>query len=252
MRNWFSPRSPLDIEAKEWIESRLHWLAEQFGTERFIRQDPVLPTPEYFPDPFDQSEGSVRKMLDRVCGYMGVDRRVVNLELYENANPLWLVNDFGQYLPPGAAGTFEVRQGYCLISLEMSQVSDPVELVGTMAHELAHYRLMGEQRVSGDEFDNELLTDLTVVFHGLGIFLGNGPRNWDSTYGIWPETSLRKPEYMTLPMFGYALAHAAWLRDELRPAWFKYMNSDLRSCFKSSTRYLFQTSDSAFRPQEFA
>ncbi|MEO0359296.1 MAG: proton-conducting transporter membrane subunit, partial [Pseudomonadota bacterium] len=31
---------------------------------------------------------------------------------------------------------------------------------------------------TGDEFDNELLTDLTVVFHGLGIFLGNGPRNW--------------------------------------------------------------------------
>ena len=28
-----------------------------------------------------------------------------------------------------------------------------------------------------EEYDNELLTDLTVVFFGLGIFLANAPRN---------------------------------------------------------------------------
>ncbi len=49
-------------------------------------------------------------------------------------------------------------------------------LVGTMAHELAHLKLMGERRVTGDEYDNELLTDLTAVFHGFGIFLGNLPK----------------------------------------------------------------------------
>ena len=249
MFKWFSNRSPLDSQAKCWIETKLQWLAGQFGLEVFTSRDVVLPTPECFPDSFDGSENAVRRMLDRVCGYMEVDRRFVNLELYRNPTPLMLVDDDGKYLPPGAAGTFEACQGYCLISLETSQLNDAQELVGTMAHELAHYRLMGGNRVQGDEYDNELLTDLTVVFHGLGLFLGNGPRNWESTFGMWPGTELRKPEYMTLPMYGYALAHAAWWRDDARPSWLKHMNSDLKASFKSAVRYLFETNDSTFAPR---
>ena len=249
MFDWFSAGPPLDVEAKRWLERRLEWLACQFGDECFARNDMILPTSKYFPDPYDRTQSSVRRMLDRVCEFMGVDRRLVNLELYSNPNPLWLVDDAGRYLPTGAAGTFESRQGYCIISLETSQLDSPQELVGTMAHELAHFLLMGEHRVRGDEYDNELLTDLTVVFHGLGLFLGNFPRNWDSTYGRWPGTELRKPEYMTLPMFGYALAHAAWWRGEKRPPWIKHMNGDLRACFKSAVKFLFDTGDSKFRPK---
>jgi hypothetical protein len=50
-----------------------------------------------------------------------------------------------------------------------------------------------------EEYDNELLTDLTVVVFGLGIFLANMPRNWDSQYKKWPGTDLNMPEYMTPP-----------------------------------------------------
>jgi hypothetical protein len=252
MFSWFSARSPVDAAAKCWIETKLGWLAEQFGQECFTRREVILPTPDFFPDAFDGSESSVRRMLNRVCEYMGVDRRYVNLTLYTSPSPLWLVDDKGRYLPPGAAGTFESRSGYCVISLETSQLHDPHGMVGTMAHELAHYRLMSEHRVQGNEFDNELLTDLTVVFHGLGLFLGNCPRSWDSLYGIWPGTDLKKPEYMTLTMYAYALAHAAWWRDERRPPWMKHMNGDLKACFKSSVRFLFETRESSFRPGEFA
>ena len=60
-------------------------------------------------------------------------------------------------------------------------------------------------------YDNELLTDLTTVFKGMGIFLANSPRHWDGNYTSWPGTELRKPEYMTGAMFGYALALMAWV-----------------------------------------
>jgi hypothetical protein len=38
-----------------------------------------------------------------------------------------------------------------------------------------------------DAYDNELLTDLTVVVFGLGIFLANLPR-WASQNKKWPGT----------------------------------------------------------------
>ena len=85
-------------------------------------------------------------------------------------------------------------------------------LVGTMAHELAHVRLLGESRIMREEFDNELLTDLTTVAFGLGVFLANTPRNWDSHLEKWPDSDLNRPEYMSPPMFGYALAHLALAR----------------------------------------
>jgi len=108
---------------------------------------------------------------------------------------------------------------------------------------------MGENRVSGDEFDNELLTDLTAVFHGFGIFLGNSPRNWDSQYSHWPRTSLRRPEYMTLPMYAYSLSHSAWWRSEAKPEWANFLRHGLRPCFKQGLRYLLETRDSTFAPK---
>src|SRR5262249_31338404 len=125
---------------------------------------------------------------------------------------------------------------------------DPMGLVGTIAHELAHVRLLGEGRIMREVFDNELLTDLTVVHFGLGIFLTNTPRNWDSQYKKWPDSTLLKPEYMTPPMFGWALAHLAWFRGETKPEWAKYLKMAARANLKQGLRYLQETGDSAYRP----
>jgi hypothetical protein len=101
---------------------------------------------------------------------------------------------------------------------------------------------MGENRVSGDAFDNELLTDLTVVFHGLGIFLANSPRYWESDATVWPNTSSLKPEYMTTPMYAYALALRSWLREEPFPAWRKHLVPGVRAEFKQAFKFLQSTS----------
>ena len=252
MFGWFKPQCPVDAAAKRWIEDRLHWLSDEFGRDTFTRRAVILPTNEFFPDPIDGTESSVRNLLDQVCGYMDVDPDLVTLEFFTNEAELWLINDDGKYLPTGAGGLYDEQVGRTVIHIETSELMNLEGLVGTMAHELAHLRLMGERRVTGDEFDNELLTDLTAVFHGFGIFLGNGPRNWDSQYSDWPGTNLRRPEYMTLPMFAYALAHAAWCRGEQKPAWSRFLSFDLRPCFKQGLRYLNQTGDSTFTPNNTA
>ena len=248
MFGWFKPTCPLDLAAKQWVESRLQWLSGQFGRDVFVRRAVIQPTDEFFPDSMDGTKKSIRKLLDRVCEYMDVDPRQVDLTLFTNRHELWLVNDDGKYLPTGAAGLYDSQFGRTKIHIETSELSDLVGLVGTMAHELAHLRLMGENRVTGNEFDNELLTDLTAVFFGFGIFLGNSPRNWDSQYKTWPGTKLKRPEYMTLPMFAYSIAHASWLRGQSKPEWYQYLSHDMKPCFKQAVRYLIETEDSTYLP----
>ena len=185
MFGWFRAKCPVDMAAKTWIEQRLQWLDGQFPQSAFNDKPMVLPTAQFFPDPYDGSEaGSAGAMLDRVCDYMGVAPGLVELELAaDSGKNLWLVNESGQYLPPHPAGTYSEGREKFRIRVHEAGLDNAVGLVGTMAHELAHVLLLGESRISHDAYDNELLTDLTVVFHGLGIFLANTPRV--SGQSIW-------------------------------------------------------------------
>ena len=248
MFSWFRPGCPVDPQAKAWIEQRLNWLAGQFGLDVFTRRSMILPLAEYFPEKYDASEEAVRVLVAQVCGYMDADPLRVQLRFFKAPTDFWLVNQQGKYVPTFPSGLYEESWGGVVIRLETSQFQEPMHLVGTVAHELAHLRLLGENRIPGDVYDNELLTDLTVVFHGLGIFLANVPRAWESQFTTWPETKVRKPEYMTQPMYGYALAHAAWFRQEHKPAWARYLRADARASFQQGLRYLRETGDSDFRP----
>ena len=151
----------------------------------------VLPTAVFFPGPYDGSEAAVRTLVDRVCEYMHVSPDLVDLAFYSEPNRAEFVNEDG-FVIGGSAGLYE-EGDRCRISLEENQFGRPMELVGTIAHELAHARLLGENRIPFDAIDNELLTDLTVVFHGLGIFLANVPRHWDSDATVWRGTDSYKP-----------------------------------------------------------
>lgn len=248
MFGWFRPTCPVDAIAKRWIEERLGWLGDQFGFEMFTRRAVVLPTVDFFPDAYDASDAAVRRLFDRVCRYMEVDPSGIHLEFYRNRSTLWLTDEQGRYVSDAAAGLYERDSFGTVIRLETTYVDHPMLMVGTIAHELAHHRLLGENRIPDDVFDNELLTDLTVVFHGMGIFLANHPRQWDSMVSVWPETTVRMPEYMTYPMYGYALALAAWCRNEERPSWAKHLRTDSRATFKQGLRYLRKTGDCTLQP----
>lgn len=249
MFGWFKPTCPVDPRAKRWIEERLDWLTDQFGLDVFTRRAVILPLEEFFPDPYNGGYDSVRTLLDRVCGYMDADPGNVELEIMDDREQLGLVNSDGHFLPQ-AAGLYDEQEDKIVIHVAHSELHNPMAIVGTLAHELAHLRLLGEQRVDPEIFDNELLTDLTVVFHGMGIFLANSPRIWRAGITTWPDTGERRSEYMTQPMLAYALAHTAWFRNDSKPAWMRALRPDARAPFKQSLRYLFETRNSQFRPAQ--
>src|SRR5438876_4656671 len=108
MFGWlFGSSCPLDPRTKAWIEDRLIWLRDEFGADDLYAGPTVLPTPEFFPDPYDGSRKAVRVLFERVADYMGVDPDPIRLRfLKPAANPLFLVNDGGEAVPTEAAGLY--------------------------------------------------------------------------------------------------------------------------------------------------
>jgi hypothetical protein len=248
MFDWFRPTCPCDPAAKPWVEDRLRWLTGQFGLHVLLERPVILPTEEFFPDPWDGSPKSARAMFHRVCEYMGVDRRSVELCFYDEKRGSLTALDPALGI---AAGTWSGSVGPWqrgVIRIEKAGLGRPADLVGVMAHELSHQRLLGEGRANPDAFDNELLTDLTAVFHGFGVFLANNPRKSTGELSRWPGTKLYRPEYLSEPMLGYALAHIAWHRDEASPTWAKALRWAPRAVFKQGLRFLDRTADSSFPP----
>jgi hypothetical protein len=248
MFGWFQPRCPCDPAAKRWVEDRLQWLAQQFGLHILLERPVILPTSEYFPDPWDGSTKAARRMFRRVCGYMHVDPDSIELKFFSDGTKSLFPADLATGFAVGtwSEGEDVWRKG--VIRLGKSILDRPADLVGVIAHELSHQRLLGEGRLDRDCFDNELLTDLTAIFHGFGVFLANNPRKSTGRLSYWPGTRLYMPEYLSEPMIGYAMAHIAWFRDEPKPAWAKALRWAPRAVFKEGLRFLQESADSTFQP----
>lgn len=234
---WPSKSCPLDPTTRRWLEHRWRWLTDEFGSDLLLDSLNVLPAPEFFPDEYDQSDEAAAALGNRVCDYMHVSQDLVHFAFYGQGNHPLLVDEKGHAIATGAAGTFSNDYRY-IIRIERRQFARPMELVGTIAHELSHARLLGENRIDPENFDHELVTDLNVVFHGLGIFLANVPRNRPGDIRRWPGTQQIAPLCMTGAMFAYAMALRSCQRMEALPKWRKFLKPSIRAEFKQAYRFL--------------
>jgi hypothetical protein len=245
---WFKPRCPVDPDHQAWIESRMLWTDREFDLDSFRRVSVILPTPEFFPDPFSGSEADVEALLHRVCGYMRVDPSRVSLGFYSERGP-----DLGegfrlQGRRKGSAGLYQ-RGDISKIWIELSKLDDLLALIATLAHELGHVHLLGDGRISRDSEDHEPLTDLLTVCMGMGLITANAylrEKHWQGVrYSGW---SLSRQGYLSAPMYGYALALFAEARGERNPAWAQHLRLDIRAPFKQSLRYLARTRQTPTSP----
>lgn len=248
MFGWFRPACPCYPLAKTWVEQRLLWLNEQFPSNIYTGKGLVLPTDDFFPEPYTPTERGARGVLEIVGHHMGVDTRRISLEFIHDPNKLSFVNASGQALAH-TAGTYSGSAGTCLITIDTDELGHPSDLIATFAHELSHARLLGEGRMHAREFDHELTTDLTAVALGFGLFMANSPRVWESQYSQWPRSTKPRPKYMIPPMYGYALAHLAWIEKDDKPLWAHYLGTASKADFWQGVKYLFSTGDTAFHPE---
>jgi hypothetical protein len=237
---FFSRRCPVDDRSRTWIEESVRWLRKEFGAGP-LRAEVVLPTPEFFPGEYTGTQADVRAVVERVCGYAGVDPDLVELEFYGEDEENAMVRELGLTSEGrGAAGHYRVENGRTIIAIDQTLAHHPTQLVATIAHELGHVRLLGEERVDPDRRDHEPLTDLLTVYLGLGVFTANAAFEFHQDSR---QQRTRRIGYLPEPMFGYGLACVAWLRHEPRPAWDTYLDTNPRVIMRKGLRYLEQTAE---------
>lgn len=235
MFGWFKPTCPVEPAERTWAGGRMRWLQSEFGPGP-ARGPVVLPTPEFFPEPYGGSEEDGRVLVGRVCRYMGVAPGGLEVVFYTERRPFPMEGFQSHH---GAAGLYEQSAWGARIQIERAALRDPLTLVATTAHELAHLLLLGGNRLTGDEPDHEQVTDLLTVYLGLGVFTANSRvRSQASHDGLTESWEIRRLGYLSQQLVGYALALYARLREEDAPAWASHLCPDVRSYFKQAQRWL--------------
>ena len=229
--SWFAPRSPIATDERAWIEDSMAWLVAQFGAD-VVRRPVVEPTRAHFPVAGFAGAENVCAVLDLVAAAMAVPPERIALD-YVDARPdrrrRW------QHAYSGPAGHYHEHDGTAVITVYGDQTPTPTTLVATLAHELGHVRLLGEQRIAWDRPDGEPLTDLLTVVFGFGIFTANAAFDFTADAGGWQSQRLG---YMTEQMFGYALARYSLLRGEPDPGWVAHLDTNPRAYMRQALRYL--------------
>jgi hypothetical protein len=228
----FGTTCPVDLREQKWIEESMAWFRTKFG-EGPLRQNVVLPTPDFFPGPYSGTAADIKPLVERICEYAAVDANMISTELYGDSAEADLARVSGlTYRSASIAGHYRKEAGRAIIGIDQTLVSTPERLIATIAHELGHVRLDGH---GGDRADHEPLTDLLTVYLGMGIFTANA--SFDYRRDNWRQ-STRRLGYLTEPMFGYGLACYAWLRDERQPPWATFLDTNPRAFLKRGLRYL--------------
>ncbi len=248
----FSAKLPISEEECRWVNNGFRRLEKSLGRRRMLEAKVVEPTAEDFPDRYDKSPEAVEHLFTRVCAYMQVDRRSIELRIFPDET-----DELREMLPhwssdggPRAAGLYlhahrsdesgDESDARMHVALRSSLLGDPMMLVATAAHELGHVILLGGNLMSSTT-DHEPMTDLLTVFLGLGIFTANSAARFkqfqnDQKIG-W---SMNRLGYLPEPVFGYALAKFATERGESKSDWSRHLSPNVKSDFKNSRRWLEQ------------
>lgn len=237
---WFDAKCPVDAETKEWLDSSFVWLIDEFGIDSLREIETILPVAESFPAPFDGSKLSIRTMVEQVCYYMSVDHRSIRLSFYQNTSGSEINQFAASEGGSHALGTYHLgRDGKYNISLDTSQTANAEAFIATIAHELGHVILLGEERIDPEYEFHEPMTDLVVIFYGLGIFTANSIFSFGQyTNTMGQGWRAERRGYLTEEMCGYALALLTLAKNEPKPNWMSYLNQNVRTYMKQSLKFL--------------
>lgn len=205
-------RKPLLTEDDELFQVETYrWLLTHFGGEHFYEAtELVLPTEEYFPSKVSSPEESAQETFDQVKNYAGLEKWPCILESQEE-DPNLVVGEtlIVENVEHNPHGTFSVNEkNEVIITYNPKLVTNPMQMVATFAHELAHYLTGTAPESPPGGWENwEYATDIAATFLGFGIFQANKVFNFQQfssagTYG-WQTTG---GGYLSEAEHSYSLA----------------------------------------------
>ena len=239
---------PLDYEWRKYFENNILCLREEFSEIPLESRKMFLPTKSDFPIEWNSSEENAFEVLKIVSEAMHINPSEIEIEFYsEGATELnsgtsliFLENDTGGEL---SAGQYHGKNenGKYEISVNTNTLNNPEALIATIAHELCHIKLLGENKI---EENDECLTDLAAVFFGFGIFTANASFQFYQENDRWGYTAVG---YLKHDEWAYSLALFAFLRNEDNPEWLNFLNPTVRKEFERNIAYMIENEDEIFK-----
>lgn len=236
---------PVPEDVRIWLESAFLLLLDFFGKENTLHRKVLTPHYNDFPIQYNGEEETAFRTLQVIARQMEIPFESIHLELFDD--------DVRQVSGGIFMGTRENKSGPAglywgkgesdkfIVSLVRSKLSQPENMVATLAHELAHIKLLGEERIPDND---EKLTDLTTVLFGLGIFNANAAFQ---TYTGIGYSGWQSMGYLKQMEWGYALALFAHLRGEQTPAWTDHLNITVKGDFIQGQNYIGKNPDKVFQ-----
>lgn len=247
--NLFGPKRPLGCEEWEWQLAAFRWLLDEFGGIEAHRTG-ILATPDgdCFPDSALTGDARAEELLGQIMGIAGIGDWPVKLAMDDGEPGFRPVSQMHAVVPETgkAMGMFrgvDDGKGGWLAEIVASRqlLGDEAALVATLAHEVAHYFLCGTNRpMPGGEDCHELLTDLTAVALGFGIFLGNNARYSRHVYadggGQWFTAGAQGYLSERALMGALAISETLAGRDPMTAA--PYLKRHLAKDLRDAARYI--------------
>lgn len=237
----FGARKFLDADVEAWHLETWAWLVGHFASEVPLKSTPlVLANADFFPPSDATGHERAIHVFECVKRAMKIENWPCTLEAQPHRNSGSRVAEFvtlgGDNEPNG---TFRIEpDGEVVITYAPDILDRPVELVATLAHELAHYLLARCEDM--DEETHELTTDLTVAYTGMGLFGANAAFSFSQHGDAFSQGwSSRRSGYLSPRSWAFALAVFAHLTEDQRDLT-QWLSGDVAGSWKAAMKYLRQ------------
>jgi len=225
---------PVSKEEAKVIEDCLLWINEHVFN--IIEKQTILPSPHFFERVLESTEDDAFYILEKVGEFYGIDVSPIQLSFYQEGESD-LTNNIILNKSKGTVGLYFKKNGKYNVAINVKQLEQPQSLVAVMAHEVAHYILLGMKKEYGA---SEELTDLLAIAGGFGIFLANSAFSFSQyqTGDGWGGWSYSSQGYLSQQQIGYAMAFIEEQRSGKLPDWQQHFTNNVKSDFKHSFNYI--------------
>jgi Peptidase family M48 len=160
---------PVKEVERIWIERSFLTLLTFFGEENTLTRQVLLPVTKDFPIKYDGSERAAFETLKVIARQMEVPIDRIQLDFFdEQLRSITDGSPGGFYYGKGENDKFE-------ISIVRTLLDEPEDMVAVLAHETAHIKLLGENRITEN---NEPLTDQSCMFTTMRTETGSFIPDW--------------------------------------------------------------------------
>ena len=233
------PRNPLSQDEWDWLLATLKWLETEFPDRQAGAI--ALPSADHFPVASTDPTERATQLFEHVRAKCALEHIAVNLIAVEGQSgpPVALSPAIAAQKWSSAAGTFQIDaegtgSNVPTITYAAEDMGDPITLIATFAHELAHLQLAyAPSCPPGGEECEEEATDFTAVWMGFGVFLAESAFVYsaDNTqWGYRAQGYLNRIQLLTT--MAVVAARSGQSLEPVYAAMSKHLASDLRKIEK--------------------